>query len=105
MGGDHDGSIDNTKDDTGDGSVAQQLGQCEVLLKEMTTGTLKTALSSIQDILQRNAYLIQVMEEMVAADDDKGIYEKRALHTMELQQNILEITRLTAGVRVFPAKA
>jgi len=103
MGGDASNG-DNMNDDTGDPSVEQQLGQCEVLLKEMPAGSLKTSLNSIQDILQRNAHLIRVMEDMVPADDDAGIYEKRAVHTIELQQNMLEITRLTAGVRVFPAK-
>ena len=92
----------DTQRDSSETNMKQQLGQCEMLIKEMNSGALKSSLSSIQDILQRNAHLIQVMEDMVAADDDIGISEKRAVYTMELQQNMLEITRLTAGVRVFP---
>lgn len=88
--------------DSSDDNMEQLLGQCETLIKEMNSGELKSSLSSIQDILQRNAHLIRVMEEMVPADDDISISEKRAVYTMELQQNMLEITRLTAGVRVFP---
>jgi hypothetical protein len=68
------------------------LGQCENLLSEMTPGELRTNLSDIQDILQRNEFLIKEMDS-APLSGNQDFYEQRALRTMELRLNMIELVR------------
>ena len=88
----------------GGSTVATNLliGQAEQYLSEMESGDLKRSLCEIQDLLVRNKTLIEQMEDMTEGSNDREIAERRALYTMELRSNMIELTRLTAEVRILP---
>ena len=81
----------------------QWLGQCEKLLSEMKEGILKKSLGTIQSLLVRNSLLIKEMNEMPGAEErDQSTVETRAVYTMEMRSNMIELARLTAEVEILP---
>jgi len=108
------GSASETETETmSDEQRAQltQLGQCEQCLSEMEDGALQAALHDIQDILVRNHSLIAAMESSCSSSSSSSSSsnnnsnnnsisnrETRALRTLELRGNMIELARLTAEV-------
>jgi hypothetical protein len=81
----------------------QWLGQCEKLLSEMKEGNLKKSLGTIQSLLVRNSLLIKEMNEMPGAEErDQRTVETRAVYTMEMRSNMIELARLTAELEILP---
>jgi len=92
-------SVDVIKSPNLDGDM--MIGQAEQYLSEMEDGDLKNALSVIQEIVVRNNRLIKHMENMVD-EEDREILQTRAVYTMELRNNMIELARLTAEVHIMP---